>query len=191
MTTRTRLIALASAVFILYAIYFAAGLRYFASESCLALVDYSLYPQDVPKRWAAMPSPGLIARRALFAKDAQQVKTDFKRLKLTLYSGAIGYRDAFSKVSDVRPLLEQLRVQEIAQFFMRSGIDTSSAWVDEAGCSAVHQALILRDSDGAQKLVTLGHVDPGLINETSRASDCRISVAELAARAHISLNFGK
>ena len=187
----TRVIAFTLALLALYGCYCLAGYRYFYSESCLALVDYSLYPEDIPRRWMAMPSPSVFIHHALFSRDPQQIRKDFARLKLTLYSGAIGYRDAFSKVSDIRTTRQEASVREIARFFMKSGIDTSAAWVDEVGCTAVHQALILHDRDGAQTLVTLGKVDPGLSNETAKASDCRLAVSELASKTHISVIFGR
>lgn len=170
----------------LYACYVFVGYVSIKALPTTLLIDASLYPQNLAKHWVLMPFKRQLAQYSLYSKTPTQVQEDFRRYGYTLYSGVIGYRDVTIPRNTPRPAAEVRMIRDIASFVYRSGVGID--WVDQAGCSAIHQALIESDLSSVRYLQELGGKISTSSNPTASYRLCRLDTATLAAEKGLSLN---
>lgn len=173
---------------LVYGGYVYAGYRYLSSQYLIILLDYSLYPDEMPVGWHLLPRPRAMARQALFSKRREQVVRETAALKGTLYSSGVGFAAGHPRVHGALPREERQLLQDVTRFLFRSGVTLGLPWADDSGCTALHQALIMRDGEGARFLSGLGPFDLGLSNPTSTIGHCRLPINQLAAEVHVKLN---
>jgi hypothetical protein len=121
----------------------------------------------------------------LFSKTDVDIREDFHRYGFTLYSGVVGYRDVRLSPSDARSSEEIYFLREVASHVLRAGVGLD--WVDGAGCTAIHQALIEGDIPSAKFLIHLGGGGQILGIPDASFKLCRLDVDSLAATKGLSL----
>ena len=178
------------ALLTLYTGYMLIGYRYLTSQLCTSLVIYCMYPNTLPRVWSLLIFPRTMCRHALFSKQPRQIRREFAYLHDTLYTGAMIMIDSPpSKYYDSRQWRRTIR--EFTVFFYHAGVGLGTHWVDDDGCTAIHQALIARDAYSAGYLINLGNVNGDLANP--RATDlkqyCQLSIRALARKFGIPLTF--
>lgn len=182
---------LCGALLTLYSGYLLVGYRYLTSQLCTSLVIYCLHPNGLPKVWSLMIFPRALCRHALFSKRPRQIRREFAYLHNTLYTGSMIYIDSPpSRYYDSRQWRKAIR--EFTVFFYHSGVGLGTNWVDQDGCTAIHDALIARDAYSAEYLVKLGNVNGDLRNPQATDIEhyCRLSIRALARTEGIRLTFG-
>lgn len=127
----------------------------------------------------------MLAQRALYSKTEAEIREDFRRYGYTLYSGAVGYREASLPHNAPRSADEVQFLRDVASFVHRAGVGLD--WVDGAGCTAIHQALIESDASSAKYLLELGAGEQVGPNPAASYKLCRLDVAGLAAEKGLSL----
>ena len=172
----------------LYGGYVYAGYRYLSSQYLTLLLEYSLYPDELPGGWRLLPEPVKMARLALFSKRPGQVTRETAALKVTLYSSGIGFARGHPRARGVVLAEEKRLLQDVTRFLFRSGVGLGMPWTDDSGCTAIHQALIMRDGEGARFLLGLGPVDLDLANPVATVARCRLPINQLAAEMGVELN---
>lgn len=172
----------------LYGAYVYGGYRYLTSQYELILLGYSLYPDGLPARWRLLPYPSTLAREALFSKPPEEVRREVAVLGLTLYSAGVGFVDVHSRAHRDLTAAQLQLLQETSKFLFRSGVGLDLGWVDDGGCTAIHQALIMRDESGVRFLMALGQVDRDLANPKARIRACASPVETLAQERGVSWN---
>lgn len=185
---RTRVLPLSvaglTAVFVCAA-YAVAGYMAIRAMPVTLLVDLSLYPENIANQWAFVPFKKGLAQRALYSKTEAEIREDFRRYGYTLYSGVVGYREATLPRNAPRPAEDVKFLRDVASFVHRAGVGLE--WVDGAGCTAIHQALIESDASSAKYLMELGAGDQVGANPAASYKPCRLDVASLAAEKGLSL----
>lgn len=121
----------------------------------------------------------------MYSKTHAEVQEDFRRYGYTLYSGALDYREATLLRTAPRPAEDVKMLRDIASFIHGAGVGLE--WVDGAGCTAIHQALLESDTSSAKYLLELGAADPIGSNPAASYKPCRSDVTTLAAEKGLSL----
>lgn len=134
---------------------------------------------------ALVPFKKDLAQHALYSKTQVEVQADFRRYGYTLYSGVLGYREAAQPQNAPRPVEEITMLRDFASFAHRAGVGLN--WVDGAGCTAVHQALMESDASSAKYLLELGAGDSMAPNPAASYEPCRLDVSSLAAKKGLPL----
>ena len=169
---------------ICYVFYLYVGYLSIRATPTVLLIDYSLFPKDVPAQWMGVPFKSKIVRDALYSKMSDQVQQDFRGYGYTLYFGALGYRGADEPKVVVRTPSELIMLRNIANFVYRSGVALD--WVDSSGCTAIHQAILYSDEASVEYFLSLGS-SLKRSNPTARYKPCRLDIAVLAEQEGLTI----
>jgi hypothetical protein len=182
--TRFSLSLIAACLTLAYCAYTAVGYLYLSSRLAHLLVIYGAEPQLLPTGWRLLPFPRTLAAHALRSRDPEQVRLEFRDWHSTLYS-ALGYRSIYLHQLEDRPQAQVRLLKEMTTYLYNAGIGLDVTWSDPRGCTAVQEALLMRDSESVRFLLTLGKVDLESPNPQAKNPQCQMSIKDLAT--HVGL----